>query len=95
MKINFIPKIPKFESNNIQKIWKYELILTALLLAVFLGWDLWIYYKKAEANRNISASPDTSKVVSLKKESLLAIDKKLQGYKDFLKNPKFTPYENF
>jgi len=90
MKLKFIPRFPKWEFNNIQKIWKYELILTALLLAVFFAWDLWIYYKKAEANRNISASPDTSKVVSLKKESLLAIDKKLQEHKDFLKNPKFN-----
>ena len=89
-KIKFIPRIPKFEFNNIQKIWKYELILAALLLAVFFGFDLWVYYKKAEANRNISASPDTSKVGSLKKDNLLAIDKKLREYKEFLQNPKFT-----
>jgi len=85
-----MPKLFKWEFKSISKIWKYELIIAGLLLAIFFGFDLWVYFIKAEANRNFSPEPDASKVISLKEDKLKSLDKKIQEYKDFLKNPKFT-----
>lgn len=90
MNIKLVPKFPKWEFNNIRKIWIYELVLAGLFLLLFLGWDIWIYQMKAEANSNLAALPDASKVIVLKKESLQAADKNIRAYKDFLKDPKFT-----
>lgn len=86
LKINF--HVPRFK--EIQKIWNLEVIIAFIALALFLGWDAWIYFKLVDASGNFSATPDQSKVVTLKKRELEEISKKIDKYEEFLSNPNFT-----
>ena len=91
MKLKFKFRIPKIELREINKIWNWELFISAILLALFLSWDAWIYFKLAEPGKNQQGSADYSKVISIKKDNLEVADNKLNAYKDFLDNPGFTP----
>ncbi|MDP2668562.1 MAG: hypothetical protein Q8P07_01895 [bacterium] len=75
---------------EIRKIWALEVIVAGILLLALLGWDAWIYFKLAEGSINFSATPDQSKVITLKKTELEAASKKLDAYNEFLHNPNFT-----
>lgn len=88
LKLKFNFHLPRFK--EIRKIWLLEVCVAGALLLALLGWDTWIYFRLAEGSINFSASPDQSKVITLKKAELEAISKKLDAYGAFLKNPNFT-----
>ncbi|MDO8523050.1 MAG: hypothetical protein Q7S12_02050 [bacterium] len=88
LKFKFYFHLPRLI--EIRKIWTLEVFVAGAILLALLGWDVWIYFKIAEASKNFSATPDQSKVITLKKTELEAISKKLDAYNAFLKNPNFT-----
>lgn len=88
IKLKFHFHLPRFK--EIKKIWTLEVCVASVLLLALLGWDAWIYFKLVGGSINFSASPDQSKVITLKKTDLEAISKKLDAYNASLNNPNFT-----
>ena len=72
---------------TLDKIWKIELILAAILLSGFLAFDFWLYQNFVLSPPNFSV--DTENIIPFRKLTIERTVKKIDSYASFLENPAF------
>ena len=82
---------------TIEKVWLWELLLSAAILAVLLFADWWIYrifVSQRETAWQAALSPQQDTLASslLKKNNLENAVKKIRERESFLKNPTFPVF---
>lgn len=77
---------------TLDKIWKIELVLAAILLSAFLAFDFWMYQNFVLSPPDVSF--DRENVVPFRKLTIERTVKKIEGYTDFLEHPTYPFVEN-
>ena len=75
---------------TIEKMWLWELILSAAILAALLFADWWIY--RIFVSQREAPQQDVSASSLLKKNNLDNVVKKIRERESFLKNPEFPVF---
>ena len=93
MKVNLqkIKSLIKIDGLTLEKVWLREVMLGFIIFLAVLYFDFYIYRNFVWQKRINVERPS---IVSLRKQSIEAIAKKIKSNNDFITNPTFPVVQN-